>query len=75
MIKKININVNFTGNANKSVEALVWCNGRLFSAGLNGFIYEYNLTSLQPKNQYAVTGGATWCLALSPKKQKLAVST
>jgi len=63
------------GDEESSVEALVWCNRRLFSAGLHGFILEYDLSTLQPKLHTAVTGGPTWCLALSPDKNKLAAGT
>lgn len=63
-----------TGDEDSSVEALAWCNGRLFSAGLHGFLLEYDLASCTVRSRTAVTGGPTWCLALSPNKQKLAVS-
>ncbi|CAL4191113.1 unnamed protein product, partial [Meganyctiphanes norvegica] len=63
------------GNEESSVEALIWCHGRLFSAGLHGFILEYDLGTLQAKSHTAVTGGPTWCLALSPDKKKLAAGT
>lgn len=63
------------GDEDSSVEALAWCNGRLFSAGLHGFLLEYDLASCTVRSRTAVTGGPTWCLALSPNKQKLAAGT
>ncbi|XP_042239160.1 U3 small nucleolar RNA-associated protein 4 homolog [Homarus americanus] len=63
------------GDDGCSVEALVWCRGRLFSAGLHGFALEYDLTTGGIKSRIAVTGGPTWCLALSADRQKLAAGT
>lgn len=63
------------GGVDSSVEALVWCKGRLFSAGLHGYILEYNLFSGGVMSRTAVTGGPTWCLALSKDKRKLAAGT
>jgi hypothetical protein len=37
------------GRANSSVEAVVWCGQRLFSAGLQGTVTEYNLHTLSNK--------------------------
>lgn len=37
------------GSADGSVEAMVWCNKRLFSTGLHGTITEYNLLTLSAK--------------------------
>lgn len=37
------------GKSNSSVESLVWCNTRLFSTGLHGFIVEYNFSTLKHK--------------------------
>lgn len=37
------------GEPERTVESLVWCNDRLFSAGLNGMIVEYDLFTLLPK--------------------------
>nr|XP_053634007.1 U3 small nucleolar RNA-associated protein 4 homolog [Cherax quadricarinatus] len=63
------------GGDDSSVEALVWCNGRLFSAGFHGFILEYDLANGGIKSRTAVTGGPTWCLALSSDKKNLAAGT
>lgn len=37
------------GQPERSVESLLWCNGRLFSSGLNAMIVEYDLMALLPK--------------------------
>ncbi|KAK7083769.1 U3 small nucleolar RNA-associated protein 4 [Halocaridina rubra] len=58
-----------------SVEGLAWCDGRLFSVGLHGYLIEYDLSAVGVKARYAVTGGPTWCLALSPDKKSLAMGT
>ncbi|XP_066583138.1 U3 small nucleolar RNA-associated protein 4 homolog [Prorops nasuta] len=58
-----------------SVEAIVWVNQRLFSAGLHGMISEYDLYALQIKNGVLVTGGAAWCMDVNHKKTHLAVGT
>ncbi|XP_064106148.1 U3 small nucleolar RNA-associated protein 4 homolog [Macrobrachium nipponense] len=58
-----------------SVEGLAWCNDRLFSVGLHGYVLEYDLSLCTVKSKTAVTGGPTWCVALSPDKTKLAAGT
>ncbi|XP_068232510.1 U3 small nucleolar RNA-associated protein 4 homolog isoform X2 [Palaemon carinicauda] len=58
-----------------SVEGLAWCNDRLFSVGLHGYVLEYDLALCNVKSRTAVTGGPTWCVALSPDKTKLAAGT
>lgn len=63
------------GDTHTSIEALQWCKGRLFSAGLNGFLLEHDLATSGVKSCTAVTGGPTWCLALSADKKKLAAGT
>ncbi|KAK8374495.1 hypothetical protein O3P69_011772 [Scylla paramamosain] len=63
------------GDNDSSVEALVWCRGRLFSAGLHGFLLEHNLASREVTLRTPVTGGPTWCLTLSKDKKKLAAGT
>ncbi|XP_045118529.1 U3 small nucleolar RNA-associated protein 4 homolog [Portunus trituberculatus] len=63
------------GDNDSSVEAMVWCQGRLFSAGLHGFLLEHNLASREVTLRTPITGGPTWCLALSKDKKKLAAGT
>ncbi|CAG9769857.1 unnamed protein product [Ceutorhynchus assimilis] len=58
---------------NFSVEGLSWCDNRLFSVGLHGWLVEYDLFRLNVKNKWAVTGEAATCLdAIKPH---LAVGT
>lgn len=58
-----------------SIEGLSWCDGRLFSVGLHGFVLEHDLSLCTVKSRTAVTGGPTWCIALSPDKRMLAAGT
>ncbi|KAG1656152.1 U3 small nucleolar RNA-associated protein 4 [Nymphon striatum] len=58
-----------------SIEALVWCDNRLFSTGLQGFIAEYDLNSLAIKHKEHVVSGPAWCLSLSHDKSLLAAGT
>ncbi|CAM6020208.1 unnamed protein product [Sphagnum balticum] len=59
------------GRKDAEISSLVWCesededepHGRLFSAGLDGFITEWNLRTLQPKEAVESMGGAVWQLA------------
>ncbi|KAG8285601.1 U3 small nucleolar RNA-associated protein 4 [Homalodisca vitripennis] len=60
---------------NISVESLVWCNGRLFSSGLNGMVTEYDLLTLLPKYSTPVTSGPCWCLAIDWQKTTIAAGT
>ncbi|PSN57688.1 hypothetical protein C0J52_00311 [Blattella germanica] len=48
---------------NYSVECLTWCKKRLFSAGLQGSVTEYDIQKLTVKFDIAVTAGPCWCLA------------
>ncbi|PRD29751.1 UNVERIFIED_CONTAM: U3 small nucleolar RNA-associated protein 4 [Trichonephila clavipes] len=59
-----------------SVETLTWCNGRLFSAGLYGFITEHDLKTLLPKYQLnVISGSPIWCMKFDYEKKYLAVGT
>ncbi|GFY66204.1 u3 small nucleolar RNA-associated protein 4 homolog [Trichonephila inaurata madagascariensis] len=59
-----------------SVETLTWCNGRLFSAGLYGFITEHDLKTLHPKDQVNFfSGSPIWCMKFDYEKKYLAVGT
>jgi len=52
-----NTSQRIAGRKDAEISSLVWCesededepHGRLFSAGLDGFITEWNLRTLQPK--------------------------
>ncbi|CAL1290275.1 unnamed protein product [Larinioides sclopetarius] len=62
------------GTPTISVETLAWCNGRLFSAGLYGYITEYDLESLVPKYQLSVTSTCPiWCMKFDYEGRCLAV--
>lgn len=63
------------GDPNNSIEAAVWHSKRLFTAGLNGHITEYNLAKLQPKYSVAVTSGPAWCLAENHQQTHIAAGT
>ncbi|KAG6555830.1 hypothetical protein Mapa_002471 [Marchantia paleacea] len=63
------------GREEAAISSLVWCKsggdqstplGRLFSAGLDGFITEWNLQTLQPKEIVESYGGSVWQLAAEP---------
>jgi U3 small nucleolar RNA-associated protein 4 len=41
---------------------------RLISAGLDGYITEYDLTTCAPSSRVESGGGAIWCMAASPAK-------
>lgn len=51
------------GSNGQSVEALVWSDGRLFSAGLHGYVHEYDLIKCLSKSSSSSNSGAIWCLA------------
>ncbi|XP_074661710.1 U3 small nucleolar RNA-associated protein 4 homolog [Tubulanus polymorphus] len=59
----------------RSVEALVWSAGRLFSAGLQGEIIEYDLMKLCPKQSVPSYSGAVWCLTVNTSGTLLAAGT
>ncbi|KAG9069719.1 U3 small nucleolar RNA-associated protein [Linnemannia hyalina] len=46
---------------------------RLFSAGLNAVVTEWDLTSLKPKRSVDSHGGAVWCMATNNANTVLAV--
>lgn len=54
------------------MEALCWVGRRLFSAGLNGEITEYDLENLRPRYTVEAYGGPIW--TISGKGTLLAVS-
>ncbi|MCO5547308.1 hypothetical protein L7F22_000756 [Adiantum nelumboides] len=60
------------GKKDASLSCLLWCpsrclkRGRLFSAGLDGFIAEWDLSTLQTKEVLKSYGGSVWQMALQP---------
>ena len=60
------------GQEGRTVEHLVWCDGRLFSGGMNSEIIEWNLELLKPLYQQDSYGGSVWSLKFSYSKKLLA---
>jgi len=60
------------GKEGRTVEHLVWNDGRLFSGGLNGQIIEWDLQNLEPKYFEDSNGGPVWCLRFNNAKNVLA---
>lgn len=50
------------GQDGRAVEALCWVGERLFSAGLNGEITEYDLENLRPRYTVEAYGGPIWTI-------------
>ncbi|XP_015417272.1 PREDICTED: cirhin isoform X5 [Myotis davidii] len=64
----------FPGHESRATEALCWAKGqRLFSAGLNGEIIEYDLQALNIKYSMDAFGGPIWSMAASPSGSQLLV--
>lgn len=63
------------GIEGKSVEALCWQGPRLFTAGLDGYVTEYDLLRLQPKAIGTSNAGAIWCITTDPTNKFLAAGT
>uniref|UniRef100_A0A8C9VF86 UTP4 small subunit processome component n=1 Tax=Scleropages formosus TaxID=113540 RepID=A0A8C9VF86_SCLFO len=61
------------GNDSRSVEAVCWVAERLFTAGLNGEITEYDLENLCPKYSLDAFGGPIWTVACNAQGTHLAV--
>lgn len=77
------------GGDDQSVESLAWAYPpsssseedsstaaplRLFSAGLNARLTEWDLTTLEPKAQCDSYGGAVWCIRVNPSGTLLAAA-
>lgn len=62
------------GRKGRATDALCWVGERLFSAGLNGEITEYDLDSLRPKFSASAYGGPIWTISSNPQGTMLAVS-
>lgn len=63
------------GRPQGSVEALAWCDSRLFSTGIHARVIEHDLKTLKAKYSLSVTAGAAWCLGVNRRKTFLAVGT
>ncbi|XP_024138290.1 U3 small nucleolar RNA-associated protein 4 homolog [Oryzias melastigma] len=61
------------GRSGRAVEALCWVGGRLFSAGLNGEITEYDLEKLRPRYSVEAYGGPIWTISCNNQGTLLAV--
>lgn len=62
------------GQEGRAVEALCWVGQRLFSAGLNGEIIEYDLENLRPLYTLEAYGGPIWTISSNSQGTLLAVS-
>lgn len=65
----------FAADTEDSIESICWCNSRLICSKISGYITEYDLYTLKPKQNLPVTSGAAWCLDLNKTKTYLAVGT
>ncbi|KAH8301933.1 hypothetical protein KR044_000964, partial [Drosophila immigrans] len=61
--------------ADAEVEALAWAGKRLFSVDLSGKLIEWDLDTLQPRNEQSPTGNALWCLDINSAQTELAVGS
>ncbi|XP_062403581.1 U3 small nucleolar RNA-associated protein 4 homolog isoform X1 [Sardina pilchardus] len=61
------------GKEQRNIEALCWFGERLFSAGLNGEIIEFDLNNLRPKFTIDAYGGPIWTITANPQGTHLAV--
>ncbi|CAN9493131.1 unnamed protein product [Ophioblennius macclurei] len=61
------------GRDGRAIEALCWAGPRLFSAGLNGEVTEYDLENLRPRYSVEAYGGPVWTLSCNPQGTLLAV--
>jgi U3 small nucleolar RNA-associated protein 4 len=55
------------------LEVIEWVGARLFSAGLDGSINEYDLESSLIKKTTSSYGGAVWSMSVNPSNEVLAV--
>lgn len=62
------------GRVGKAAEALCWAGERLFSAGLNGEITEYDLEKLRPRYTVEAYGGPIWTISCNQQETLLSVS-
>ena len=60
------------GRTNSSIEVLLWCEGNLYSSGLDGRIVQWNTSLLQPQHVTEGNGSAVWCMSFNSSRDKLA---
>ncbi|XP_017296524.1 U3 small nucleolar RNA-associated protein 4 homolog isoform X2 [Kryptolebias marmoratus] len=60
------------GRDGRAVEALCWVGRRLFSAGLDGEITEYDLENLRPRYSLEAYGGPVWTISSNKQGTLLA---
>ena len=60
------------GRSNASVEVLLWCQSRLYSAGLDGAIVLWDVSSMRPARSLENNGGAVWCMASRSDEETIA---
>ncbi|XP_062245087.1 U3 small nucleolar RNA-associated protein 4 homolog [Platichthys flesus] len=60
------------GQDGRTVEALCWVGQRLFAAGLNGEITEYDLENLKPRYTVEAYGGPVWTISANSQGSLLA---
>lgn len=63
------------GREKRATEALTWVGERLFSAGLNSEIVEYDLENHKVKYTLDAYGGPIWTIASNKQGTHLAVSS
>ncbi|XP_061163479.1 U3 small nucleolar RNA-associated protein 4 homolog [Saccostrea echinata] len=63
------------GSESKSIETLCWQGKRLYSAGLDGDVVEYDLKKLEPKATASSNAGPVWCLTTDSNGKFLAAGT
>eukprot|EP00298_Acanthocystis_sp_HF-20_P004179 c14520_g1_i2.p1 GENE.c14520_g1_i2~~c14520_g1_i2.p1 ORF type:complete len:719 (+),score=248.36 c14520_g1_i2:40-2196(+) len=72
--KKFFVHKVIPGHKNVSIRSLVWVREKLFSAGLNGMIIEWNLETLLPERTFEFPGVAIWSISLNPQQSHLVVA-
>ncbi|XP_048765996.1 U3 small nucleolar RNA-associated protein 4 homolog [Ostrea edulis] len=63
------------GSESKSIETLCWQGQRLYSAGLDGDVVEYDLKKLEPKATASCNAGPVWCLTTDSHGKFLAAGS
>ena len=56
----------------RSIDSVTWCHNRLFTAGLEGQLIEWDLENLVEKTTADACGGPVWCIAGSNDKNFIA---
>ena len=67
-----NIDFVIPGRVERSIDSVTWCRSRLFTAGLEGELVEWDLENLAQKNTADACGGPVWCVAGSHDKSFVA---